>query len=349
RGQRCHRHARRPHERAGDRQRPGAGRAPPALAGEGGRRGERGRGAALHHRRGLLRVRQRRARLLLLRRHHPARHAAGAGADEPLAAVRAGRVGAGNGPARDAAGHARLPARFPLMHPTRRTTAMPRLLSLSCALLLALPTLTANAQDALRPEVAAAAQRLQGRVVEWRRDIHQHPELGNREVRTAALVAEHLRALGLEPKTGIATTGVAAVLKGGKPGPRIALRADMDALPVTERVDVPFASKVTTTYRGETVGVMHACGHDAHVAILMGVAEALVAMKDELPGEVLFIFQPAEEGAPEGEKGGAEEMLAQGLFRDFRPDAVFGLHVSSSLNVGRLAVRPGPLMAAADE
>jgi len=142
---------------------------------------------------------------------------------------------------------------------------------------------------------------------------------------------------------------VAAVLKGGKPGPRIALRADMDALPVTERVDVPFASKVTTTYRGETVGVMHACGHDAHVAILMGVAEALVAMKDELPGEVLFIFQPAEEGAPEGEKGGAEEMLAQGLFRDFRPDAVFGLHVSSSLNVGRLAVRPGPLMAAADE
>ncbi|MCA0393163.1 MAG: amidohydrolase [Proteobacteria bacterium] len=221
-----------------------------------------------------------------------------------------------------------------------------RLLPLVVALGVVLP---AHAQDARRADVAGAAQRLQGQVVEWRRDIHQHPELGNRETRTAALVADHLRKLGLEPKTGIATTGVTAVLKGGKPGPRIALRADMDALPVTERVDVPFASKATATFRGETVGVMHACGHDAHVAILMGVAEALVAMRDELPGEVLFIFQPAEEGAPEGEVGGAEEMLAQGLFKDFKPDAVFGLHVSSSANVGTIAVRPGPLMAASDE
>ncbi|MFT4179612.1 MAG: amidohydrolase [Thermomonas sp.] len=204
------------------------------------------------------------------------------------------------------------------------------------------------AQDAQRPEVAASAQRLQGKVVAWRRDIHQHPELGNRETRTAQLIADHLRKLGLQPKTGIATTGVTAILKGGKPGPRIALRADMDALPVTERADVPFASKATSTFRGETVGVMHACGHDAHVAILMGVAEALVAMKDQLPGEVLFVFQPAEEGAPDGEEGGASEMLAQGIFRDFRPEAVFGLHVFSTLNVGQIGVRGGPLMAASD-
>ncbi len=220
------------------------------------------------------------------------------------------------------------------------------LLPLVIALSVAMP---AFAQDTQRAEVTAAAQALQGKVVDWRRDIHQHPELGNRETRTAALIADHLRKLGLEPKTGIATTGVTAVLKGGKPGPRLALRADMDALPVTERVDVPFASKATATFRGETVGVMHACGHDAHVAILMGVAEALVARKDELPGEVLFVFQPAEEGPPEGEVGGAEEMLKQGVFKDFKPDAVFGLHVSSAMNVGTIAVRPGPLMAASDE
>ncbi|MDH5832374.1 amidohydrolase [Luteimonas kalidii] len=217
---------------------------------------------------------------------------------------------------------------------------------LACCLLAAIAPFHAGA--AQRAEVADAAQRVQAKVVEWRRDIHQHPELGNRETRTAALVAEHLRSLGLEPTTGIATTGVTAVLKGGRPGPRIALRADMDALPVTERVDVPFASKVTTTFRGETVGVMHACGHDAHVAILMGLAEALVAMKDELPGEVMFLFQPAEEGVPEGEVGGAKEMLAQGVFDGFAPDAVFGLHVGSTLNVGQVSVRPGPMMAASD-
>ncbi len=223
-------------------------------------------------------------------------------------------------------------------------------LSSVCAVaVLAVSSSLPLAAQEQRAEVAAAAEAVRDQVIAWRRDIHQHPELGNREVRTAKLVAEHLRALGLEPKTGIATTGVTAVLKGGKPGPRIALRADMDALPVTERVDVPFASKVTTTYRGETVGVMHACGHDAHTGILMGLAQALVAMKDDLPGEVLFIFQPAEEGAPDGEVGGAEEMLKQGIFDDFRPDAVFGLHVGSALNTGYIAVRPGPLMAASDE
>ena len=217
---------------------------------------------------------------------------------------------------------------------------------LAVALLGALAPL--HAQQAQRPEVAAAAEKLQGKVLAWRRDFHQHPELGNRETRTSKLVADHLRALGLEVKTGIASTGVTAVLKGGKPGPRIALRADMDALPVTEKTDVPFASKATTTFRGEATGVMHACGHDGHTSMLMGVAEALVAMKDTLPGEVLFIFQPAEEGPPDGEKGGADQMLAEGIFNGFKPQAVFGLHVFSTLNAGQIGVRAGPAMAASD-
>jgi amidohydrolase len=227
----------------------------------------------------------------------------------------------------------------------RQPRSMPLLLALILATCL---PLTAAAQEGQRAEVAEAARTLQAKVVEWRRDIHRHPELGNRETRTAALVAGHLRALGLEPKTGIASTGVTAVLKGARPGPRIALRADMDALPVTERTGLPFASTATASYRGETTGVMHACGHDAHTAILMGVAQALVAMRDELAGEVLFIFQPAEEGPPDGEEGGAEEMLAQGLFEEFRPEAVFGLHVFSTINAGQIGVRGGPLMAASD-
>nr|WP_229730947.1 amidohydrolase [Pseudoxanthomonas indica] len=202
--------------------------------------------------------------------------------------------------------------------------------------------------DAQRPEVDVAAQRLHDKLVGWRRDFHAHPELSNREERTAAKVAEHLRALGLKPKTGVAHHGVTAVIKGGKPGPRIALRADMDALPVTEQTGLPFASKATSTYRGEAVGVMHACGHDAHTGILMAVAEALVAMRENLPGEVLLIFQPAEEGPPAGEEGGAGMMLKQGLFADFKPDAVFGLHVFSTIPVGQIGVRQGPLMAASD-
>jgi amidohydrolase len=198
-------------------------------------------------------------------------------------------------------------------------------------------------------DVEALAATVDAKVQAWRRDIHQHPELGNREVRTAKLVAEHLTALGFEDiRTGVATTGVTAVLRGGKPGPRIALRADMDALPVTERSGLPFESKVTTTFRGETTGVMHACGHDAHTGILMGVAEAFASMKDELPGEILFIFQPAEEGPPDGEEGGAEEMLRQGVFDRFKPEAVFGLHVFSTLNAGQVGYRSGPLMAASD-
>ncbi|MBX3712264.1 MAG: amidohydrolase [Lysobacter sp.] len=227
-------------------------------------------------------------------------------------------------------------------------TSIPTVTTLAAALVALLSASSALAADGARPEVDAQAQRLQPKVLAWRRDIHQHPELGNREVRTAKLVADHLRRLGFEVKTGIATTGVVAVLKGGKPGPRIALRADMDALPVTERSGLPFASKATATFRGETVGVMHACGHDAHTSILMGVAEALAAMKAELPGEILFVFQPAEEGPPDGEEGGAEEMLKQGIFRDFTPEAVFGLHVFSTLNAGKVGYRSGPAMAASD-
>ena len=197
-------------------------------------------------------------------------------------------------------------------------------------------------------DVERLAETVDQQVIEWRRDIHANPELGNREFRTAALVADHLRALGLEVRTDIAHTGVVGILRGGRPGPRIALRADMDALPVTEQVDVPFASRVTTEFRGQTTGVMHACGHDAHVAILMGVAEALAGIRSELTGEVMFIFQPAEEGAPEGEEGGARLMIREGLFEDFKPDAVFGLHVSAGMPVGTIALRAGPMMAASD-
>ena len=224
---------------------------------------------------------------------------------------------------------------------------MPRLSLLLSALLLASPALAATA-PAERPEVTAAAARLQAQVVQWRRDFHQHPELSNREERTSAKVAEQLRAMGLKPRTGIAHHGVVAIIKGGKPGPRIALRADMDALPVTEQTGLPFASKATSTYRGEPVGVMHACGHDAHTATLLGVADALVKMRENLPGEVMLIFQPSEEGAPPPEEGGAALMLKEGLFADFKPDAVFGLHVFSSVQAGQIAVRGGPLMAASD-
>ncbi len=219
---------------------------------------------------------------------------------------------------------------------------------LPCLLLLVGTPGLASGMDA--HDVATAATSLQDKVLEWRRDLHQHPELGNHEVRTAQVVADHLRALGLEPRTGIATTGVTAILRGGKPGPRIALRADMDALPVTEATGLPFASTVKSEYRGQPVGVMHACGHDMHVAILMGVAEALASMRDELPGEVMFVFQPAEEGPPvAGEVAGAKRMLDEGVFDDFKPDAVLGLHVWSRLHAGQLGVRAGPFMASADE
>jgi amidohydrolase len=185
-------------------------------------------------------------------------------------------------------------------------------------------------------------------VVVWRRDFHQNPELSNREFRTSKIVAEQLRKMGLEVRTGIAHTGVVGVLKGGKPGPTVALRADMDALPVTEQVDLPFKSVATAEYRGEKVGVMHACGHDGHTAVLLGAAKMLSAMKADLPGTVLFVFQPAEEGAPDGERGGASLMLDEGVFAQPKPDAVLGLHLWSALNTGMVGYREGSLMAGSD-
>ena len=207
---------------------------------------------------------------------------------------------------------------------------------------------TAQAATPLETRIREAAARAEQRVIAVRRDIHQHPELGNREVRTAKLVADRLRELGIETKTGVAHTGVIGILKGGKRGRVVALRADMDALPVTEQVDLPFASKVRTTYNGIETGVMHACGHDAHVAILLGVAEVLAGMREELPGTVKFLFQPAEEGAPRGEEGGAELMVKEGALENPRPDAVFGLHVTSRFAAGTIAYKPGSMMAAVD-
>jgi amidohydrolase len=213
------------------------------------------------------------------------------------------------------------------------------------ALLLSLAT--ANAQD-LSSRLDTTIATLEPRVIEWRRDLHQNPELSNREFRTSKVVAEHLVRLGLEVQTGIAKTGVVGVLKGGKPGPTIALRADMDALPVVEQTDVPFRSRVTTTYRNETVGVMHACGHDVHTSVLMGLAEAFAGMRADLPGTVIFLFQPAEEGAPEGEDGGASLMIQEGVLQRYRPEAVFGLHVFANMPTGMIGYRGGPLMAGSD-
>ena len=195
--------------------------------------------------------------------------------------------------------------------------------------------------------VSAAALRLEPKVIAWRRDIHQNPELSYQETRTAALVAKHLIALGYEVKAGVAETGVVGILKGGKPGPVVALRADMDALPVEEKVDVPFASKVKAMWHGQMTGVMHACGHDAHVAILMGVAEILAEYRAELTGTVKLLFQPNEEGA-EGRPSGAQAMIDEGAMTNPAPSAVFGLHVVSAQPSGTIALRPGGLMASAD-
>ncbi|MSQ59488.1 MAG: amidohydrolase [Betaproteobacteria bacterium] len=206
---------------------------------------------------------------------------------------------------------------------------------------------SAAAQD-LSAQLDERVRALEAKVIAWRRDIHQNPELSNREVRTSKLVAAHLKALGLEVQEGVARTGVIALLKGGNPGPVVALRADMDALPVTEEVDLPFKSRARTQYLGNDVGVMHACGHDAHVAILMGVAEALASVRRDLPGTVKFIFQPAEEGPPPGEEGGAPLMVKEGVLSNPKPEAIFGLHVISGIPAGVVAYRPGPLMASAD-
>jgi amidohydrolase len=198
----------------------------------------------------------------------------------------------------------------------------------------------ATAQQLVEPELK--------QITAWRRDLHEHPELSNREVRTSKLIADELKKLGYDVRTGIAHNGVTGVLKGGKPGPRLAIRADIDALPVTEQVDLPFASKASGEYLGKKVGVMHACGHDAHTAMTLGLAEILARMRGNLPGEVMLIFQPAEEGPPAGEEGGAPLMVREGVFKDFKPDAVFGMHVVSWLPVGVAGVRAGGAMASSD-
>jgi len=215
-------------------------------------------------------------------------------------------------------------------------------------LIISTGTLAAQADARLVRAAEAGMQQVLPRVVAWRRDIHQHPELSNREVRTAKLVADELTRLGLEVRTGVAHTGVVGVLRGGKPGPVVALRADMDALPVTELVDLPFKSVARTTYNGQEVGVMHACGHDNHVAILLGVAHVLAGIRADLAGTVKFIFQPAEEGAPAGEEGGAGMMIREGALENPAPAAIFGLHVWPA-PVGHIAYRSGPLMAASDQ
>ncbi len=200
----------------------------------------------------------------------------------------------------------------------------------------------------LDQRIDEAAKSLEPKVIECRRDIHQHPELGNREFRTSKLVADRLKQLGIEIRTPIAHTGVVGILRGAKPGRVVGLRADMDALPVTEQVDLPFKSTVRAKYNGQEVGVMHACGHDAHVAILLGVAEVLSSIRNDLPGTIVFLFQPAEEGAPQGEEGGAALMVKEGALDNPKVDAVFGLHVTSRYPVGEIAYRPGAELAAVD-
>lgn len=220
---------------------------------------------------------------------------------------------------------------------------------LTLLLLLHLAVYACAQVDArLQARVDNMARDIEGRMIEWRRHIHQYPELGNREVKTAVKISEHLKSLGIEVQTGIAYTGVVGILKGGKPGPVIALRADMDALPVTERNSLPFASKERTVFNGIETGVMHACGHDTHVAILMATAEVLAKNKSELKGTVKFIFQPSEEGPPAGEEGGADLMVKQGVLDNPKVDVIFGLHIQSYRPLGQISYKPAGLMAASD-
>jgi amidohydrolase len=204
-----------------------------------------------------------------------------------------------------------------------------------------------SAQDQL-PRIEQETAKVTSAVTEIRHHIHQNPELSNREEKTAALIADYLRKLGLEVQTGVAHHGVVAILKGGLPGPVVAVRADIDALPVTEQTNLPFASKVRTTYLGQEVGVMHACGHDVHTAVQLGVASVLSAMKAGVPGTIKFIFQPAEEGAPPGETGGASLMVKEGVLQNPRPQAIFGLHAYSEMAVGEIGYSEGPALSASD-
>ena len=222
---------------------------------------------------------------------------------------------------------------------------MSRILLALCAVLPIAQPLRAQQFDR---RIAEAVERIMPQIVEIRHRIHQNPELGNREFETARLIAQHLRELGFEVDTGIAHTGVVGVLRGGRPGPVVAVRADMDALPVTEVTDLPFLSVKRTIYLGQDVGVMHACGHDVHVAVQLGVASVLASMQDAIRGTVKLIFQPAEEGPPEGEEGGAELMVREGVLADPRPEVIFGLHTFARMDVGTLGYTPGPALAAVD-
>src|SRR5262245_34361716 len=210
------------------------------------------------------------------------------------------------------------------------------------ALALAVAPGFAQKAGGLDARIEQEVQRVTPQIVELRHQIHKNPELSNRETETAALVAEYLKGLGLEPRTGIAKPGVVALLKGGKPGPLIAVRADMDALPVTEETDLPFHSTKRDTFLGQEVGVAHACGHDVHTTSLLGTAAVLAAVRQDLPGSILFIFQPAEEGPPPGEKGGASLMLEEGVFKDAKPVAAFALHSFPELEVGQIGYNAGP-------
>jgi amidohydrolase len=200
----------------------------------------------------------------------------------------------------------------------------------------------------LKTKINNKAASLESKVITWRRDFHQNPELGNREFKTAEKIAKHLRSLGIEVQTGVAKTGVVGILRGGKPGPVVALRADIDALPIKERVAIAFASKIEGVYNGKKVPVMHACGHDTHIAILMGTAEILASIKSELKGTVKFIFQPAEEGPPEGEEGGAKLMVEEGVLTNPNVDVIFGLHINAQTEVGKIKYRPKGTMASSD-
>lgn len=233
-----------------------------------------------------------------------------------------------------------------------RRPFVPTLL-LSALAFLQVATMSAAPQAtgaALLTEIDRRIAAAQPQLIEWRRHLHQYPELSNREAETAKYIAEKLRSFGLEPQTGVARHGVVAVLRGGMPGPTVALRADMDGLPVREETDVPFASKATGEYEGNTVGVMHACGHDTHVAMLLTAAKVLSEVKERLPGSVKFIFQPAEEGAPRGETpAGAQAMVDAGVMKNPDVDAIFGLHVFANIPTGQLTYRSGPFMAASDQ
>ncbi len=215
-------------------------------------------------------------------------------------------------------------------------------------LALCLMTLAVRSQTAIQSQIDNKANSISAKLIEWRRHIHQNPELGNREFKTMEYIASHLKSLGLEVTTGVAKTGVVGILRGGKPGPVIALRADIDALPVKERVDVPYKSVATSEYNGTPVSVMHACGHDTHTSILMGTAEVLSTMKKDIAGTVKFFFQPAEEGSPANEEGGAPLMIKEGVMENPKVDAVFGLHIASGLEIGKIKYISGSMMASSD-